>query len=106
MLFFIDTVHCKIRFDVEEYKKNGTTYLKTLKTKLKFYPKHIRFNFENLFNGDTKLGDSINKVLNDNWADVYNDIQDQYDEAFGQVFGGLFNTVFSKVAKTDVLLRP
>lgn len=49
------------------------------------------------------LGDNINKVLNDNWLQVWNDVQDSYEKAFRIIFVGLLNDVFSVISKEDAL---
>lgn len=66
-----------------------------------FDPQHIKFNFENLFNGDKTLGDNINKVLNENWVSVWNDVQGSYREVFKRIFGTLINDFFSTISKED-----
>lgn len=64
-------------------------------------PALMKFNFKNLFNKIKGLGDNINKVLNDNWRDVYADIKEGYENAFNSVLLKLFNNFFSKISMKD-----
>lgn len=58
----------------------------------------VKFNFKNLFGGDKALEDSINKVLNENWAQVYADTKSGYEKAYGIVIQEIFNNFFSKIS--------
>lgn len=64
----------------------------------------MKFNFENLFNGDKRLGDEINKVLNENWDSIYNDVRSSYDESFGLIFKDIANRIFNRVPFNDLFL--
>lgn len=61
-------------------------------------PEAVTFNFENLFNGDKRLGDNINKVLNENWKEVYADVESGYKDAIGVIILQLLNSFFSKLS--------
>ncbi|RZB38887.1 JHBP domain containing protein, partial [Asbolus verrucosus] len=86
----------------EETKKDGETYMKFKNTKFAFDPGFVSFNFENLFNGDKELGDNINKVLNDNWQDVFQDVKSGYEQALSLVAEGIINQFFTKLSAEDV----
>lgn len=55
------------------------------------------FQFDNLFNGNEKLGKEMNNLLNENWKQVFNDAKPGYEVLFGTVFKSYFNLVLSKV---------
>ncbi|KAK5638094.1 hypothetical protein RI129_012389 [Pyrocoelia pectoralis] len=78
-------------------KKNGKTYVEIKTFNVSLNPAMVRYDFENLFNGDGALGDSMNAVLNDNWQDIYEDVQPGYEEALGEVFKSLANLFFTKI---------
>lgn len=44
----------------------------------------------------------MNKVLNDNWKEVYDDIGDQYATALETVFIDYANKIFSKVPQDEI----
>ncbi|RZB39794.1 JHBP domain containing protein, partial [Asbolus verrucosus] len=81
----LEHVSGTVTFHFEEYEKKGKKFLKVAASELTLNPKLVRFNFENLFDGDKALGDNINKVLNENWEEVFKDIQTNYEEAFNQI---------------------
>lgn len=60
------------------------------------------FKLDNLFDGDKALGDNINKVLNDNWKDIYDEIGGSYEEAFNTIFASIFKNILGKVSAADL----
>ncbi|KAJ3618237.1 hypothetical protein MTP99_006258 [Tenebrio molitor] len=82
----------------EEVRKNDKTYARFVKSDLDMSPGLIHFNFDNLFNGDKALGDSINKVMNENWKEVFEDVKSDYTETVNRILLSLLNGFFSKVS--------
>ncbi|KYB27026.1 Protein takeout-like Protein [Tribolium castaneum] len=58
----MEKVHGFEKFTLEEYEKKGKKHLKVVSGVLSLEPSLMKFNFENLFNGDKSLGDNINQV--------------------------------------------
>jgi hypothetical protein len=100
---FPENMHGKLTFTFEEYEKKGEKHLKIIEGKLKMQPESVHFNFENLFNGDKALGDNINKVMNENWEEVFSDVKSSYEDAFGQIVTGLFNGLLAKVPISELI---
>lgn len=71
--------------------------MKVVNTKLSINPSLVTFNFDNLFDGDENLGNNINKVVNDNWKEVFGDVKSNYEEAFATIIQSLFNNLLGKV---------
>lgn len=71
-------------------------------SKIHLKPKKVTYHFGNLFNGDNKLGDNINKVLNENWSEVFQDVKPQYEEVFQKIAATIFNGLLEKVPKKDL----
>lgn len=67
-------------------------------------PERVHFKFDNLFNGDERLGREINNVLNDNWDAVFTDVREGYEKSFGFIFQDLANRVYSRVPIKDIYL--
>ncbi|RZC41112.1 JHBP domain containing protein [Asbolus verrucosus] len=84
-------------------KKKNKTYFKFNSTQLAIEPELVSYNFENLFDGDKALGDNINKVLNENWKEVFDDVKNGYETALGLIIEQLFNRFFSKVSVEEAL---
>ncbi|EFA04828.1 protein takeout [Tribolium castaneum] len=87
---------CRLHYD--EVKNNGKTYMKFTKSELDIEPDFVSFNFENLFNGDKALGDNVNKVLNENWRDVFHDVKDDHIQVVNKILLSLMNNFFAKVS--------
>lgn len=47
----------------------------------------------------------MNKLLNDNWKEIYEDVSKGYDEVLGLIFKELSSKIFSKVPIDD-LMKP
>lgn len=76
---------------------NNQTYINITTYKVKFNPKKVIFRFDNLFNGDQSLSNSMNQFMNDNWEPVFNGMIPGYEEQFGKKFAAISNILFSKV---------
>lgn len=76
---------------------DNLTYLNITEYKIKFKPKWVIFRFDNLFNGDKLLGETMNKFMNDNWEIVFSNLIPGYEERFGDKFRDVSNILFSKV---------
>ncbi|RZC32122.1 takeout-like [Asbolus verrucosus] len=92
------------RFSLEEYEKKNQKHYRVVENKISLEPQLVKFNFENLFNGDQALGDSLNRVLNENWKEVFADVKTNYEEAFQQIISGVFNNLLARVAVTDLFI--
>ncbi|XP_044260426.1 protein takeout-like [Tribolium madens] len=99
----LEKVHGIENFTLEEYEKKGKKHLKVVSEVLSLDPSLIKFNFDNLFNGDKALGDNINQVVNENWKEVWGDIKSSYEDAFGQIIMGLFNNLLAKIPIEELL---
>lgn len=66
-------------------------------------PKKMEMKFDNLFNGDKQLGNTINKVINDNWQVIYNEIGSSFEEAYAEVIKQHTRSLFLHVPIDDFL---
>ncbi|XP_043250259.1 protein takeout-like [Colletes gigas] len=81
----------------EKYEKNGETYLKVKKNVVKLSPARVTMQFDNLFDGDTLLGEQMNRFINENSDLLFKELQSPYEETFGLVFAKIANDIFSRV---------
>lgn len=81
----------------ETFEKKGETYLKAKKYDVKFIPEKVSLRFDNLFNGDSILGEQMNKFLNENSNLLFKELQGPYEESFGLVFRKITNDIFTRV---------
>lgn len=100
-------VNTKINHTItaEPFEKKGKAYWSFKDYTVTLRPERVIFKFDNLFDGDSRLGDEINKVLNDNWDEVFADVREGYEKSFGLIFHGLANRVFTRVALEDIFLE-
>ncbi|KAI4454462.1 hypothetical protein MML48_9g00001492 [Holotrichia oblita] len=89
---------------MEKYTKKDKTYLKMVNYLVTITPEKMHYQFDNLFDGDERLGSQINKVLNENWDSVYNDVRQGYENSFGLIFKGLADSLFSRVPYNEIFI--
>ncbi|KAF5284911.1 hypothetical protein FQA39_LY16866 [Lamprigera yunnana] len=95
----IDLENTKVSMKMvgEKFSKKDHDYFEIKQFEVSLDPKMVKFDFQNLFNGDARLGDEMNKLLNDNWNEIFTDVKGGYEEALGAIFMGIANVIFKKV---------
>lgn len=88
----------------EPVVKDGKTYMHIKDYKVKFMPKRVSLYFTNLFNGDKRLGDQMNKFLNENSDLVFNELKESYEKSLSSVFQDVTNKIFDKVPMDQIFL--
>lgn len=85
--------------------KDNNTYINITSYKIKFKPKWVKLRFDNLFNGDKLLGETMNRFMNDNWEPVFYGIIPGYEEKFGEKFKSVANILFHQVPVDLIFLE-
>jgi hypothetical protein len=52
----------------------------------------------------TFTGGNTNKIINDNWQQLWEELRPSFEQAFGAVFLQSANEVFSRVPEEDIFL--
>uniref|UniRef100_A0A8D8LN05 Protein takeout n=1 Tax=Cacopsylla melanoneura TaxID=428564 RepID=A0A8D8LN05_9HEMI len=69
----------KVRGEPEEFE--GKTYFKTTKLEQEILGvKKVVFNFGNLFNGNKEMSDMFNKLVNDNWEELFKQLKSSMEK--------------------------
>ncbi|XP_045472943.1 protein takeout-like [Harmonia axyridis] len=82
-------------FDYAEYDKNGNKHLDLKKDHLDVFPTKLSLQLNNLFNGNKALGESTNKLLNENWPEVL----DEFRPAINEIVGAIIRSVLVPLSK-------
>lgn len=61
-------------------------------------------SFENLFNGDELLSDSMNTFLNENWMEILNELKPVLTKSIASIYRAIAEPIFSKFAYSDLFL--
>lgn len=77
--------------------KNNKEYLKVDKSRLVFSISRMQSNFENLFNGEKELSDTMNAFLNENWSEITEELRPALSDAISQILANIFSGPFSKI---------
>ncbi|KAL9888502.1 protein takeout-like [Glossina fuscipes fuscipes] len=86
----------RISFKGIPEEKDGNTFMKLTNFRLHPETKRVIYQFDNLFNGDKVLGDTVNKFVNENWKEVFDELRVPFDKSFGAVFKHIIDEVFNK----------
>lgn len=81
----------------EYFDKNGEIYINITSLKIKMIPKHATFYFENIFNGDKVLSQTINNFMNENSEVVVNTLLPAYETYLSDNFRTISNHIFHNV---------
>lgn len=98
----LEELNFSLDFLLERYKKDGKTHFKVTNSTLNLNPKFIIFRLDNLFGGEKTLSDNLNKVLNDNWKELFHEMKSKYEEVFSQKFGTVFNNLLGLVSESEL----
>lgn len=82
---------------LDKENKGNKQYFKVKLYTVKFTISGAHYDFQNLFNGDKRLGDNILKVINDNWNAIFEDINDGINKSYSKVFETIAKVFFSKI---------
>ncbi|KAB0792592.1 hypothetical protein PPYR_14551 [Photinus pyralis] len=85
------------------FEKKGVKYAEISDIKVHLGGDKVEFDFKNLFNGDPRLGPEMNRILNENWKEIFDDVKYAYDEAFGAIFKNIVNLIVRKVPYDELL---
>ncbi|XP_018047683.1 PREDICTED: protein takeout-like [Atta colombica] len=86
----------------EKFEKDGDIYMRATKYIVKFLPDHVTLQFDNLFNGDSILGEQMHKFLNQNSDLIFKELETPYEETFGLVFIKITNNIFTRVPMNKI----
>ncbi|XP_014247226.1 protein takeout-like [Cimex lectularius] len=87
-----------------EMEKEGKKYLQVDRLVFTFDIGLLTLNYENLFNGDKVLGDTMNKFLNENWKDILDEMKVSIETNFSQHFQTIAEKVFHEVPIDEIAL--
>ncbi|KAE8749172.1 hypothetical protein FOCC_FOCC004079 [Frankliniella occidentalis] len=100
----IDDVTADLTLAAHEITKNGQKHLAVDKLSLSFDTSKLHMRFDNLFNGNKELGDTMNTFLNQNWPDILRELKPSIDDTFGAAFQALASRIFAKVPYNNIFL--
>ncbi|XP_039954587.1 protein takeout-like [Bactrocera tryoni] len=90
-----------LKFKFDEECKDGKQYAKIKALKCKLTPELIVMQFDNLFNGNKQLGESLNQMINDNWKILWADMESQVNEAVAGIVKRLLANIISVLPYDD-----
>ncbi|KAL3271589.1 hypothetical protein HHI36_022064 [Cryptolaemus montrouzieri] len=95
----------KLMLDLETYTQDNDVYLRVTQGVFDFNAENCFIKFDNLFDGNTQLGENINQVLNDNWKVIMDELKHGYGLAIGTEIKDVANKLFSQVPLKEIFLN-
>lgn len=82
--------------------RKGEEHIKVVDYKVIMEAENVHYQFDNLFDGDKQLGDTLNNVLNDNSQEIFNDVREGYAQTYATVFKDFANKIFNRVPLKEI----
>lgn len=86
-----------MKFRGKPFEKDGESYLKIQKMKIVFDASRMIVHLDNLFNGDKALGEDMNRVLNENWKEIYSEVKKPVIRCFHDVYTKTMQKMFDSI---------
>lgn len=84
-------------------EKDGKEYLDVKNVKVHLKVKKLMIKFDSR-TGNPDINDTVNKVINENWRDIYNELKPDLEKNIGSVVKSLIKPMFSEVSYKDFFL--
>lgn len=86
-------------------ERNGETFINITKFTTRMSPRHSSYYFENIFNGDPVLSETILNFMNENSELVSNTLLPGYEEALSEEFKAIANRIFNNIPMKMIFLE-
>lgn len=86
------------------HTSNGDEYLKIKKFRGIFEAKRGFINFDNLFNGNRVLGETVNGFLNENFERVYREFSSPIFEILSNILRKVVENIFETIPFNEMFI--
>ncbi|GLV31066.1 uncharacterized protein CBL_12139 [Carabus blaptoides fortunei] len=90
---------------LERYQKKGVSYFKVGDNHITYTLSGLTFKLDNLFGGNAKLGEEMNKFLNENWRDLREDFHPTIAKTISSIIEQILSDFLTLIPE-DVLFNP
>jgi hypothetical protein len=94
----------KYGFDYDLVQRHGKSYIRPKDPQVSLDSKKSYFNLENLFGGDKRLGEEMNKFLNENDRELTKELNPSIEATIKQIASEIVNTVIGKVPLEELII--
>ncbi|XP_050527048.1 protein takeout-like [Daktulosphaira vitifoliae] len=103
--FDFEKIKSSVKIQFQRTVKNNRHYLVPQNVNYVFTTSRIYINFDNLFNGDKNLENTMNVFLNENWRELSSDIQSVMEEAINSIIYGYISRFFGEVPMDEIFVN-
>ncbi|CAG9771957.1 unnamed protein product [Ceutorhynchus assimilis] len=87
----------KVSTNLTFVEKDGRELMHIDSMKVKFRIGGLKVKFENLFNGNKILGQTVNSFINHNGLEIVSELEESISTSLAEIFKKLLNNVFMKI---------
>ncbi|KAK9874596.1 hypothetical protein WA026_005430 [Henosepilachna vigintioctopunctata] len=85
-------------------KRNGDKYFHIEETRMNYHFDNVKFQFNNLFDGNKQLGDEMNKFLNENWEPLLADFGPGISKTISSIIAGFMQVLLNQIPHSEIFL--
>lgn len=104
--FFLQTANLEIRqfVDFDVIQKNGKDYIivKNVRAHMKLSKFAVEFKSKT---GNSEINNTINKVINENWRDIFAALKPDLERNIGDVVKSIVAPLFEQIPYEDFFLQ-
>lgn len=98
-----ENVEIRQVFDTKVVEKAGKEYLEIKGVRIHLTVSKLSIHF-NSRTGSEQINDTVNKVVNENWKDIYYELKPDLEKSIGDVIKALVKPVFNEIPYKEFFL--
>lgn len=99
----IENVEIRQVFNTNVVEKSGREYLDIKSVRIQLIVSKLNIYF-NSRTGSEEINDTVNKVVNENWKDIYYELKPDLEKSIGDVIKSLVKPMFDEMPYEDFFL--
>lgn len=90
-------------FDTKVVERDGKEYLDIKGVRISLTVSKLSIHF-NSHTGSEQINDTVNKVVNENWKDIYYELKPDLEKSIGDIIKALLKPVFNEIPYKEFYL--
>ncbi|CAH1404686.1 unnamed protein product [Nezara viridula] len=86
----------------ETFERNKEIYTRIKDYKLRIETKHAEVHLTNMFNGDRRLSEGVNRFLNSHWKEVFETYKELPEKSFAEFMKKQMNCIFTTFPEKEL----
>lgn len=105
LFFFLENLEIRQIVEADVIERDGKDYLdiKNIRVHMKLSKLTIKFNSRT---GNPQINETINKVINENWRDIYSELKPDLEKNTGDVIKAIVRPIFLEIPYQEFFSQP